>query len=115
MKFRKGNLVEVLRREDDPCGSWFTGNILSADGDYYIVRYKLFTDCEGRRVVETVKGKDVRPLPPYVNRKNCVMDLNPAPMPSTSNNEDPPGKPLGSNRPQREKRTPVVLRGYLVG
>lgn len=44
-----------------------------------------------------------------------VMDLNPAPMPSTSSNEDPPGKPLGSNRPQREKRTPVVLRGYLVG
>ncbi|PPD74205.1 hypothetical protein GOBAR_DD28870 [Gossypium barbadense] len=43
------------------------------------------------------------------------MDLNPAPMPSTSSNEDPPGKPLGSNRPQREKRTPVVLRGYLVG
>ncbi|KAK8340023.1 hypothetical protein V6Z12_A08G074300 [Gossypium hirsutum] len=73
MKFRKGNLVEVLRREDDPCGSWFTGNILSADGDYYIVRYKLFTDCEGRRVVETVKGKDVRPLPPYVNRKNWAV------------------------------------------
>ncbi|KAL1156180.1 hypothetical protein V6Z11_A08G074500 [Gossypium hirsutum] len=54
MKFRKGNLVEVLRREDDPCGSWFT-------------------DCEGRRVVETVKGKDVRPLPPYVNRKNWAV------------------------------------------
>ncbi|XP_016681206.1 uncharacterized protein [Gossypium hirsutum] len=44
-----------------------------------------------------------------------VMGLDPAPIPSTSSNEDPPGKPLGSNRPQREKKTSVVLRGYVVG
>lgn len=64
MKFRKGNSVEVLRRELDPCGSWFTGNILLADGDSYIVRLKLVMDHEGKQVVEKVQGKDVRPLPP---------------------------------------------------
>ncbi|GMI73791.1 hypothetical protein like AT4G32440 [Hibiscus trionum] len=73
MMFRKGNLVEVLRREDDPCGSWYTANILSADGDGYIVRYKLFTDRDGKRAVESVQGKDVRLLPPYVNGKNWAV------------------------------------------
>lgn len=69
MRFRKGSSVEVLRREHDPCGSWFTGNILSADGDNYIVRYKLVIDQKGKLVVEKVQGKDVRPLPPSVNDK----------------------------------------------
>ncbi|KAK8635852.1 hypothetical protein V6N13_004567 [Hibiscus sabdariffa] len=73
MKFRKGKLVEVLRREVDPCGSWFTADILSSHGDYYIIRYKLFTDREGKLVVEKVQGKDVRPLPPYVNGKNWAV------------------------------------------
>ncbi|KAK8498868.1 hypothetical protein V6N12_044602 [Hibiscus sabdariffa] len=74
MMFRKGNLVEVLRREDDPCGSWYTANILSADCDSYVIRYKMFTDRDGNRVVEGVRGKDVRPLPPYVNNgKNWVV------------------------------------------
>ncbi|XVE73038.1 hypothetical protein DITRI_Ditri11bG0086000 [Diplodiscus trichospermus] len=73
MKFRKGNLVEVLRREYDPCGSWFTGNILSADGDNYIVRYKLIMDHEGKQVVEKVLGKDVRPLPPSLNGKSWAI------------------------------------------
>ena len=73
MKFRKGNSVEVLRREHDPCGSWFTGNILSADGDNYIVRYKLFMDHEGKQVVEKVQEKDVRPLPPSVNGKSWAI------------------------------------------
>ncbi|KAE8660677.1 hypothetical protein F3Y22_tig00116951pilonHSYRG00639 [Hibiscus syriacus] len=73
MKFRKGNLVEVLRREDDPCGSWYTANILSAHGDSYIIQYKLFTDREGNRVAANVQGMDVRPLPPYVNGKNWAV------------------------------------------
>ncbi|XP_022758308.1 uncharacterized protein LOC111305234 [Durio zibethinus] len=73
MKFRKGNLVEVLRKEHDPCGSWFTGNILSSDGDNYIVRYKLLMDQERKQVVEKVKGKDVRPLPPSVNGKSWAV------------------------------------------
>ncbi|XP_022771181.1 uncharacterized protein LOC111314270 [Durio zibethinus] len=73
MKFRKGNSVEVLRREHDSCGSWFTANILSADGDNYTVRYKLVTDHEGKQVVEKVQGKDVRPLPPSVNGKSWAI------------------------------------------
>ncbi|KAG8477736.1 hypothetical protein CXB51_027593 [Gossypium anomalum] len=67
MKFKKGNLVEVLRREHDPYGSWFTGNIISVDGDNYIVRYKLLMDHEAKRVAEKVRGIEVRPLPPSVN------------------------------------------------
>ncbi|XWS31509.1 hypothetical protein CRYUN_Cryun23aG0082400 [Craigia yunnanensis] len=73
MKFRKGNSVEVLRREHDPCASWFTGNILSADGDNYIVKYKLLMDHEGKQVVEKVQGKDVRPMPPSVNGKSWAI------------------------------------------
>ncbi|XVF32488.1 hypothetical protein REPUB_Repub17cG0087100 [Reevesia pubescens] len=73
MKFRKGNSVEVLRREHDPCGSWFTGNIRSADADNYVVRYKLLMDHEGKQVVEKVREKDVRPLPPSVNGKSWAV------------------------------------------
>ncbi|XP_039003705.1 uncharacterized protein LOC120130557 [Hibiscus syriacus] len=75
MNFRKGNLVEVLRREDDddPCGSWFTGNIVSASGENHVVSYKLLMDHKGRQVVEKVQRKDVRPLPPSVNRKSWVV------------------------------------------
>ncbi|KAK8711611.1 hypothetical protein V6N13_146887 [Hibiscus sabdariffa] len=73
MKFRKGNLVEVLRREHDPIGSWFTGEILSADADNYIVRYKLLVDQEAKLVVEMARGKDVRPLPPSVNGKSWAV------------------------------------------
>ncbi|KAE8692063.1 hypothetical protein F3Y22_tig00110860pilonHSYRG00021 [Hibiscus syriacus] len=73
MKFRKGNLVEVLRREHDPCGSWFTGEILSADGDNYNVRYELLEYHKVKRVTEKVRGKDVRPLPPSVNGKSWAV------------------------------------------
>lgn len=73
MKFKKGNLVEVLRREHDPYGSWFTGNIISADSDNYIVRYKLLVDHEAKRVAEKVRGMDVRPLPPSVNGKRWAV------------------------------------------
>ncbi|MBA0802618.1 hypothetical protein Gohar_012897 [Gossypium harknessii] len=73
MKFKQGNLVEVLRREHDPYGSWFTGNIISADGDNYIVRYKLLVDHEEKRVAEKVRGMDVRPLPPSVNGKRWAV------------------------------------------
>ena len=65
--------MEVLRREHDPCGSWFTGNILSADGDNYIVRYRLLMDHGGKQVVEKVQGKDVRPLPPSVKGKSWAV------------------------------------------
>ncbi|XVE77834.1 hypothetical protein DITRI_Ditri13aG0094700 [Diplodiscus trichospermus] len=73
MKFRKGNSVEVLRREHDPYGSWFTGNILSADGDSYFVRYELLMDHEGKQLVEKVHHEDVRPRPPSLNGKSCAV------------------------------------------
>ncbi|XVF80863.1 hypothetical protein PTKIN_Ptkin15bG0109800 [Pterospermum kingtungense] len=73
MKFRKGNSVEVLRRQHDPYGSWFAGNILSANGDNYIVRYKQLMDQKGKQVVEKVQGKDVRPLPPSINGKSWAV------------------------------------------
>ncbi|KAK8674487.1 hypothetical protein V6N13_112776 [Hibiscus sabdariffa] len=75
MNFIKGDLVEVLRREDDddPCGSWFTGNIVSADGENYVVRYNLLTDHKGKQVMEKPERKDVRPLPPSVNGKSWVV------------------------------------------
>ncbi|KAK8693934.1 hypothetical protein V6N13_071501 [Hibiscus sabdariffa] len=73
MKFRKGSLVEVLRREHDLCGSWFPGEILSTDGDNYIVRYNLLEYHEAKRVTVKVRGKDVRPLPPSVNGKSWAV------------------------------------------
>ncbi|GMI66493.1 hypothetical protein like AT4G32440 [Hibiscus trionum] len=71
--FRKGDLVEVLRREHDLCGSWFTGEILSADGDNYVVGYKLLEFHEAKRVTEKVRGMDVRPFPPSVNGKSWAV------------------------------------------
>ncbi|KAE8730665.1 guanine nucleotide-binding protein subunit gamma 1-like [Hibiscus syriacus] len=75
MNFRRGDSVEVLRREDDddPCGSWFTGNIVSADGENYVVRYNLLMDHRGKQAMEKLQGKDVRPLPPSVNGKSWVV------------------------------------------
>ncbi|KAK8702106.1 hypothetical protein V6N13_020475 [Hibiscus sabdariffa] len=73
MKFRKGSLVEVLRREHDLCGSWFPGEILSTDCDNYIVRYNMHEYHEAKRVTEKVQGKDVRPLPPSVNGKSWAV------------------------------------------
>ncbi|XP_017624744.1 uncharacterized protein LOC108468364 [Gossypium arboreum] len=73
MNFRKGNLVEVLRGEDDPCGSWFPANIVSADVENCVVRYKLLMDHEGKQVVEKLQRKDVRPLPPSVNWKSWAV------------------------------------------
>ncbi|GMI69341.1 hypothetical protein like AT4G32440 [Hibiscus trionum] len=75
MNFRKGNLVEVLRREDDddPCGSWFTGNIVSAEGENYVVRYNLLVDHKGKQVMEKLQRKDVRPLPPSVSGKSWAV------------------------------------------
>lgn len=63
MKFRKGNSVEVLRREHDPCGSWFPGTIVSVDGNNYVVRYKFLLDGEGKLILEKVPYVDIRPLP----------------------------------------------------
>lgn len=63
MKFRKGDSVEVLRREHDPRGSWFPGTIVSVDGNNYVVRYKFLLDDEGELILEKVPNVDIRPLP----------------------------------------------------
>lgn len=64
MRFKEGNLVEVLKKENDPCGCWFPGIVASADGNNCIVRYKGVINNKGEPVVERVHGEDVRPRPP---------------------------------------------------
>lgn len=73
MKFHKGNLVEVLRREHDPCGSWYPASIVSSDGDNLIVRFKFLIDNEGQRVVEKVWKRDVRPRPLHVKKQTWAV------------------------------------------
>ncbi|KAK9282481.1 hypothetical protein L1049_005399 [Liquidambar formosana] len=73
MKFKQGSSVEVLRRDDDPYGSWFSGEIISADGDNCIVRFKLLMDHDGKPVVENVPGEDVRPRPPNDKGKRWMV------------------------------------------
>ncbi|KAA8550814.1 hypothetical protein F0562_002498 [Nyssa sinensis] len=65
MVFKEWDLVEVLRRENDLCGSWFSGKIIAIDGDgSYIVRYELLVDHKGEPLLEKVLGEYVRPQPP---------------------------------------------------
>ncbi|KAG6521899.1 uncharacterized protein LOC122052439 [Zingiber officinale] len=66
MKFKPGDEVEILRRNEEPNGSWFPAVISSVLVDKYSVRYKLFISPRGKPIVETVDGKDVRPSPPFV-------------------------------------------------
>lgn len=56
--------MEVLKKENDPCGCWFPGIVASADGNNCIVRYKGVINNKGEPVVERVHGEDVRPRPP---------------------------------------------------
>ncbi|KAJ4727396.1 Plant tudor-like RNA-binding protein [Melia azedarach] len=63
-KFRNGNSVEALRREHDPCGSWFPASVVSVDGNEYVVRYKFLMDNKGEPVLEKVHGEGIRPPPP---------------------------------------------------
>ncbi|GLU07616.1 hypothetical protein SLE2022_245680 [Rubroshorea leprosula] len=73
MKFTNGNLVEVLRREHDPCGSWFPASIISTDGDNFIVRFKSLVNPEGKKVVEKVHERDVRPPPSNVTGQTWTV------------------------------------------
>ncbi|XP_074557984.1 uncharacterized protein LOC141813884 [Curcuma longa] len=66
MKFKPGDEVEILRRSEEPNGSWFPAVISSVLVDKYSVRYKLFISPRGKPIVETVDDKDVRPSPPFV-------------------------------------------------
>ncbi|GMN48874.1 hypothetical protein TIFTF001_018041 [Ficus carica] len=69
MKFKEGSSVEVLRKERDLYGSWYSGIIIGLDGDYYVIRYKFLVDQRGDLVVERVLKKNIRPQPPQQKRK----------------------------------------------
>jgi hypothetical protein len=73
MKFKEGNLVEVLRRDHEPCGSWFPGSVVSARGNYCKIRYKSVSDNKGEPVMEKVREEDVRPQPPHKKRKRWMV------------------------------------------
>ncbi|KAJ6773811.1 PLANT TUDOR-LIKE RNA-BINDING PROTEIN [Salix purpurea] len=72
MKFREGNLVEVLRRHHGPRGSWFPGSVVSARGNYCKIRYKSLSDNKGEPVMEKVREEDVRPQPPRKKRRRWM-------------------------------------------
>ncbi|CAL9197957.1 uncharacterized protein LOC135650470 [Musa acuminata AAA Group] len=69
MKFKKGNKVEVLRRKEEQCSSWFPARISYVHGYEYTVSYELFLTSDEKPVVETVHEEDVRPCPPPLNHK----------------------------------------------
>lgn len=57
--------MEVLKRENDPCGCWFPGRVISADGNHCTVRYKRLLNHKGEPEVQRVNKDDVRPQPPH--------------------------------------------------
>jgi hypothetical protein len=73
MKFKKGKLVEVLRREHESCGSWFPAIVVSARGNYCKIRYESLSDNNGGPVMEKVHKEDVRPRPPHKKRKRWIV------------------------------------------
>ncbi|CAN1270866.1 hypothetical protein LINPERPRIM_LOCUS14020 [Linum perenne] len=66
MKFRKGDLVEILRRESEhDGGSWFPGHVVSVRDSHFLVKYEtLLVNDGGDAVMEKVSKLDVRPRPP---------------------------------------------------
>ncbi|XP_004292586.1 PREDICTED: uncharacterized protein LOC101309999 [Fragaria vesca subsp. vesca] len=69
MKLKVGNSVEVLRKENNLCMSWFSGKVIAVDGDDFIVRYKSLMDCKGVMAVERVCRKDIRPKPLHAKKR----------------------------------------------
>ncbi|KAM5563624.1 hypothetical protein ABKV19_018314 [Rosa sericea] len=69
MKLKVGNSVEVLRKENDLCMSWFSGKVMAVDGDDFIVRYKSVIDRKGVMAVERVYRKAIRPRPPHAKKE----------------------------------------------
>ncbi|XP_008802277.2 uncharacterized protein LOC103716167 isoform X1 [Phoenix dactylifera] len=69
MRFKEGNKLEVMRRNQDHYGSWFPAKILSIHGDKYCVRFELLLTAKGKPVVERIREEDVRPCPPLVHGK----------------------------------------------
>lgn len=69
MKLKVGNSVEVLRKENDLCMSWFSGKVMAVDGDDFIVRYMSLIDRKEVMAVERVYRKAIRPRPPHAKKE----------------------------------------------
>lgn len=69
MKFKEGSSVEVLRKDKDPYGSWYSGTTIGLDGDHHVIRYKFLVDHRGDFVVERVPKKKIRPQPPLDQKR----------------------------------------------
>ncbi|CAH9086425.1 unnamed protein product [Cuscuta europaea] len=64
MRYKKGNLVEVLDESEPPSGSWRCAEIVSGHGDDYIVRYST---CDTSGALFRLASKPlIRPCPPLV-------------------------------------------------
>ncbi|KAK9083634.1 hypothetical protein Scep_030105 [Stephania cephalantha] len=70
MKFKEGEKVEVLRGNKRQSFSWLPGEIVSANGDNYTIRYQLFLNAEGEHVLEKVSQRNIRPQPPPAKEKD---------------------------------------------
>lgn len=65
MRFKKGSIVEVLKKSEIPSGSWWPAEIVSGNGHTYSVRYNQ-SPCSNGQVMERVPRKVIRPCPPLV-------------------------------------------------
>ncbi|CAL1389846.1 unnamed protein product [Linum trigynum] len=55
IKLRRGNLVEILGRDNEPDGgSWFPGQVISAREAHFIVSYESPGDEDGELLTEKV-------------------------------------------------------------
>ncbi|KAK9146548.1 hypothetical protein Sjap_006451 [Stephania japonica] len=70
MKFKEGERIEVLRGNKRQSFSWLPGEIVSANGDDYTIRYQLFLNAEAEPVLEKVSQRSIRPQPPPVKEKD---------------------------------------------
>lgn len=64
--------MEIWRRKE-LCEAWFPATILSSDRYKSTVRYDLFLDCGGDRVVEEVCSENVRPYPPVKEGRRWMV------------------------------------------
>nr|GMD78846.1 Agenet domain containing protein [Ipomoea batatas] len=71
MRYKKGNLVEVLNENELPSGSWRCAEIVRGNEENYIVRYSTSDISEA--VVERVSRKLIRPCPPLVEFSENLM------------------------------------------
>ncbi|XP_038710928.1 uncharacterized protein LOC120005389 isoform X3 [Tripterygium wilfordii] len=63
MRFRKGTIVDVLDRREDPSGVWRPAKIISGNGHYYSVRYDCSIGMKDKPIAGKVSRKAIRPRP----------------------------------------------------